>query len=991
MNINEKPEELEKEEQATLEKLIHRMDKVIDKLDRRMQGYVREALDADISVNPDHYGSHIIAENQKKVVRKNKRNITHVRDELYEWRILLHYNYAGEEEGYMSINVGLHDCWDAGDNFVMSWKNPICRHFVIDNSSSHYTNVAEKNGSEFQTDYDLLVKNQVTLRFTHVKNAVNLFPRTLDDSYINQLKGRGFWSNDFLNKLSSEYNPEETNPEEYENLIYDSFLQELLERRSAREFKNIVFSIQKKQGEIIQAPLNNNIVVQGCAGSGKSMIMLHRLPILLYDNPEDLNRTNLYVITPSQMYIQLADNMRGQLEISDISMGTIEQYYDLCISKYAGHSPKDYGVRRFDRAGLDYDKEKHIYSRHCISDIKEYFEYIYSKSYISLEEAHAIFNIGGNKQLGDSTYALKIHTTLSDMQNILNANTRVMRSNHSLLKEAFQSVNSTREVIRKRKNDTIRKIDQKISEYEAEIKEAKFQLLGLDPQINKRAVQNRNQTIKNDERSISALSREKDKVESDPYFEDLGDFNKLIGRIMRPIKDFEDDFEKNSIKSIYSYIDKIDDFKKGVKGLLAKYSKFDEKYTEYIKSLDNNFKRIKEKTLNLADINTAYLNYDYYSNILEKRKALSKANSSIISDTYKHILRLVGVTPDKKGKLTAMDFSPYLYLQILYLYQGPPSARKETLLAIDEAQSFAPEEIQLLYNVNAKNVIFNLYGDVYQHIEDTKGIDDWNDFKDIINFDLYEMRENYRNASQITQYCNKVFGMKMQPVNTPGSGVHVLKTYEDFHAEMITQLLSAQKSGLSAILVGDDSEAEYIMFEFSAYSNKFHNMTRENSSIHNTRWNIININEAKGLEFSSVIVLSGRMSRNQQYIAFTRALDDLYVFSEVIDTSACKNSRAVENSDKQGKDSSDDETRTESKHKEASKKGNSDRVRKFFNSKGLETIDNRNEGGRLWVIGEKKDIQDIVRQAISEFGISGRYMSGKEINNRKGWCTKTNK
>ena len=60
------------------------------------------------------------------------------------------------------------------------------------------------------------------------------------------------------------------------------------------------------------------MIVQGCAGSGKSMIMLHRLPIILYDNPKSLNRSNLYIITPSQMYIDMAENMRHQLEISDI-------------------------------------------------------------------------------------------------------------------------------------------------------------------------------------------------------------------------------------------------------------------------------------------------------------------------------------------------------------------------------------------------------------------------------------------------------------------------------------------------------------------------------------------------------------------------------------------------------------------------------------------------------------------------------------------------
>lgn len=66
-------------------------------------------------------------------------------------------------------------------------------------------------------------------------------------------------------------------------------------------------------------------------------------------------------------------------------------------------------------------------------------------------------------------------------------------------------------------------------------------------------------------------------------------------------------------------------------------------------------------------------------------------------------------------------------------------------------------------------------------------------------------------------------------------------------------------------------------------------------------------------------------------------------------------------------------------------------VKDFFEENGLEVKDMRNEGGRLWVIGEKVVIRDTVNAAIAKFGISGKYASGKEINNRNGWFTKTNK
>ena len=106
-----------------------------------------------------------------------------------------------------------------------------------------------------------------------------------------------------------------------------------VKRRSDSEFRNIVFSIQKKQGEIIKAPFQQNMIIQGCAGAGKSMIMFHRLSVLIY-KAEQERYSRIFVITPSKTYMQMAGNMLYELEIQHIHMGTLKQYYDYCLQKY---------------------------------------------------------------------------------------------------------------------------------------------------------------------------------------------------------------------------------------------------------------------------------------------------------------------------------------------------------------------------------------------------------------------------------------------------------------------------------------------------------------------------------------------------------------------------------------------------------------------------------------------------------------------------------
>ena len=309
------------------------MDRVLQSLDNRMRNYVAEAKNADISVNPDLYLSQILAQQGMKDTAENRKKLLQARDELYHTRLLLHYEDS-HGSGIDEVKVGLHSCMHGTDQFVTAWTMPLCRHYILDNASTEYESIVKgKHGEEYHTQYKLLVKNQVTLRFTRVIKALNMFPGIFDDKTLEMMKGKGFMSDKFLDEMIKRFNPDDYDPDAAAKIISDEFLQELLERRSTPEFKNIVFSIQKKQGEIIQASYDRDMIVQGCAGSGKSMIMLHRLPILLYDNPNSLSRTNLYVITPSQMYIQLAENMRHQLEISDINMGTIEQYYDHCVAK----------------------------------------------------------------------------------------------------------------------------------------------------------------------------------------------------------------------------------------------------------------------------------------------------------------------------------------------------------------------------------------------------------------------------------------------------------------------------------------------------------------------------------------------------------------------------------------------------------------------------------------------------------------------------------
>lgn len=988
MNINDYPDDLRIEEQTVLNKLISKMNKVIDRLDQETKDYIARVNKAILSHDPDERISLTLAHKGFKDTEKNKKPLVEARDELYQYRLLLRTedSYGTDFEEF---KVGLRTCMNGAEQFVISWKMPVCRHYLLDNSSIEFDNiVTDKFGDKYHTHYTLLVKNEVKHRFDKVMSAINLFPGIIDDKVLLELKGKNFFSDNFLDMLISHFNPDEYNPDEAAKIISDEFLQELLERRSTPEFKNIVFSIQKKQGEIIQAPYDRNMIVQGCAGSGKSMIMLHRLPILLYDNPTSLSRTNLYVITPSQMYIQLAENMRHQLEISDIKMGTIEQYYDYCIEKYPGFKPADYGKINSGKK-ISHEDEQYIFSSQCVEDIQNFYDGLCRSYDLSLEKAYSLFSIKDSQQWSEDTYERRISNRLLKLQSIIRANEEILIRYYNGIKNAVESFNYLGVTLRYRKMNTLREIDKRISRATEEIRIAKHELEKLDPTQNADAIKNRENIIEMGKKRLDMLTADRAAVEADEeYFSVLLKVNEKLEFVTAKFKAAKQEFSQYTKEEIYAMIDNAGSLIGTFYMISWELSKIDDKYKIYLDEIKKDVDKVEQCISVLQTTTDKYLDYDYYQKVREENEALTKANSSAIKKAYEFIMGKVGCSPDKNGSIRSIKYSPYIYLQTIFQFKGAPTiASKESLLAIDEAQGMAPEEIRLLRNINANRVIMNLYGDIYQHIEGTKGVDSWDDFKEVIDFDSYEIQENYRNASQITNYCNRTFGMNMNAINTPGKGVHEISTDAEFQSEVIGQLLDSQRAGIGAILVGDDKEAKYLMNRFSSYGQKFHDMTGEEFSIHRTRWNIMNINDAKGLEFSSVIVLSGRMTRNQRYIAYTRALDDLYVYSEPVDI----NEYGDTDSSNISNNKPQEPITPLNTYQQKPAKIINNEVKQFFEEKGIEVIDKRAEGGRLWVIGDKEVIRDIVNEAIAKFNISGKYMSSKESNYRNAWCTKTDK
>lgn len=200
-------------------------------------------------------------------------------------------NDKAETETYYIGNDAVLD--EDADVLVLSWKDPM--------GSIFYAN-AQNSIQVKDTTFQLLLR-----RALEIQNGTLLGYHTEYDAE----------SSDSLN-----------------GEIVDSFLLTVLkDKRRQKQLTNIIRTIQANQNKIIRKPQSDNLVVQGCAGSGKTMILLHRLSVLAYNNREwDLSRVK--IITPNRTFNMHINALSEELGLGNIERCSVEEYYISLIHQF---------------------------------------------------------------------------------------------------------------------------------------------------------------------------------------------------------------------------------------------------------------------------------------------------------------------------------------------------------------------------------------------------------------------------------------------------------------------------------------------------------------------------------------------------------------------------------------------------------------------------------------------------------------------------------
>lgn len=589
-------------------------------------------------------------------------------------------------------------------------------------------------------------------------------------------------------------------------VISDEFLiKVIVANRENKKTHDIIQTIQRDQYEIITYDELESMLVMGCAGSGKTIIMLHRLSYILFNN-QDLDIKSIHVISPTRLLNLENDELSRTLEINSANRLPIGLFNASLIRQYYNQNNvfHDLDFRKItSNSFIDADFIKLVYSDSFVKAFeRDVIAIVLSDSekraeFIEREEA---------KILDDYSSFCEDGLVFSSISDAYVQNTSfngiyedVKRAASKVpLENAIEKINKFTELI----NST--NIKDKTLEGKKEVLET----LINDWDLSKETIYSKK------------YSRYSVSISDEIFSEVFGYFN-VLGRSNR----------KN--KHIL----------KGFPHLRVRYETPLQLFSEYKAVVEkiNRFQRFVNKS-----------GCDYLSEIIEQLIVdIKKSNGIDCKLTY--------------------EFEVFLHLVACNAIFGCLHDR-HTLIFVDEFQDYSVTEISL-YKQIFPNAVFNLFGDTKQSIN-PKGLNE-NEVEQVVENDwrIFKINENYRNARQITEFINWEFGIDMMPIGIDGSVKHC-------HISEISSAIHLEDTERIALIIKDIPLYETIKLKYDFGDiEKINVISDDECEVKRGFLNVIPISLAKGLEFETVYAISYKMTQNEKYVAYTRALNELCIIT----------------------------------------------------------------------------------------------------------------
>ena len=563
------------------------------------------------------------------------------------------------------------------------------------------------------------------------------------------------FKNEYLS-LRDYLSAEEIADRDEENVL-DPFLREIIKNRKEESaVKDIIETIQEKQYEIITRPEKGSFVLQGCAGSGKTMVMLHRLSYLMYNN-EEIRPRDVLIITPSNSFNAFIDELAEILELERVKTMTSYDYFmQVLKNEKIDLTDKIDITQKEDEGYLEY-----VYSQEFVKDIQKKLDKVYDSLY-------GLFTGEECKDFLESILE-ECNTQLLAYEGIKNASMRVRRCVLGEIKERKEGGLYYTKPFRELMNcildiqdffgGTLKSENAKSPEYFYRQLMSFYRSSGF-------AARNTQAIVDEAQASLDEL-----RVAIEKEIFDLKRFHQKIGNV-----------------EVYMYADRI------------------ARRQEILEEID----KIKEKVFCIGESNTAFAEFYSY---LRGEKNFSEVGSS---ENFVDIVRYFYRETVKKYKLSYGMTSKKMYRSDAYAICVICSGISDKLspvysyLFVDEGQDISACEYELLRKIN-KKASFNIFGDVEQNITPWRGVKNWSEV--FPEFEIYGLNQNYRNTNQIVEFVSNQLQLDMQSIGYDGPEVEYIP------ARRISKFFK-EKKGLKAVICSEKAKQEYMRKSYNDLETK---------------------------------------------------------------------------------------------------------------------------------------------------------------------------
>ena len=226
--------------------------------------------------------------------------------------------------------------------------------------------------------------------------------------------------------------------------IDDEVLQEVLATESSDRMKNVVNTIQQEQNRVIRNLEDNNLIVQGIAGSGKTTVALHRIAFLLY-RLKNLTSNNILIFSPNHVFTEYISDVLPSLGEDNTLQTTFNDYLSYFVTEYKEvETFTDFVSRYYTYSETNPELVKYKQSDEIITDMDNYLNDYISKCKFTEDIIENEFNVvlkeELNEMLLDKYSRLPLFERLDEMalrlsSNFYNGSKKKVKTFGKLLKE----------------------------------------------------------------------------------------------------------------------------------------------------------------------------------------------------------------------------------------------------------------------------------------------------------------------------------------------------------------------------------------------------------------------------------------------------------------------------------------------------------------------------------------------------------------------------